>query len=65
MFPFYQIEKWHSCVNCLDVVSLVFGLLFHNILVKIVDKRLHDVGYSYSGISDGVRGLVFFLRAVA
>ena len=38
LFPFYQIEKWHSCVNCLGVVSLVFGLLFHNILMRIVNK---------------------------
>ena len=53
MFPFYQIEKWHSCVNCLGVVSLVFGLLFHHILMKIVNKRLPAVCYSYSDMCDG------------
>ena len=38
MFPFYQIEKWHICVNCLGVVSLVSRLMFHNILMKLLIK---------------------------
>ena len=34
-------------------MSLVFGLLFHNILMKIVNKRLPAVCYSYSDMCDG------------
>ena len=63
--PFNQIEEWTSCVSFFGVVSLIFGLLFQNILMKIVIKRLPDVCYSYSGISGGLKSCHFFLRALA
>ena len=51
MVPFNQIAEWTSCVSFFGVVSLIFGLLFQNILMKIVIKRLPDVCHSYSDIS--------------
>ena len=47
------------------VVSLIFGLLFQNILMKIVIKRLPDVCYCYSGFSGGLKSCDFSLRAFA
>ena len=64
MVPFNQIEEWTSCVSFFGVVSLIFGLLFQNIL-KIDIKRLPDICYSYSGISGGLKSCHFFLRALA
>ena len=63
--PFNQIEEWTSCVSFFGVVSLIFGLLFQNILMKIVIKRLPDVCYSYSGICGGLKSCDFLLRALA
>ena len=51
--PFNQIEEWTSCVSFFGVVSLIFGLLFQTILMKIVIKRLPDVFHSCSVIFYG------------
>ena len=65
LVPFNQIAEWTSCVSFFGVVSLIFGLLFQNILMKIVIKRLPDVCYCFSGFSGGLKSCDFSLRALA
>ena len=50
MVPFNQIEEWTSCVGFFGVVSLIFGLLFQNIMMKIVLNGLPEFCHSYSDI---------------
>ena len=53
VLPFQQCaEETAYCVNHFSVASLIFGLLFQNIVMKVFIKRLPDVCHSYSDICD-------------
>ena len=53
VLPFQRSAgKMAYCVTHFSVASLIFGLLFQNIVMKVFIKRLPDVCHSYSDICD-------------